>query len=263
MFKSIVLAFSFLTQIPLKISEVKERELIFALSFFPLVGLFEGLWLNLVAYINCFFLSPELNSLLCIIALTLVRGIFHWDGFSDTVDALCIKSCGDYVKDVEKRLQVMKDSTVGVGGVVALIINFLLRFILLKEVIINSFFPFVLILSSVLSKGLIVPIIYLSKPAKKEGIGAFLISFVTFREVLLALTFTFLIILVCVFLFSLSYHQVFFLIFSIFLIFLLGFWIKKFLEKRFLGLTGDNFGALMEFFEISFLFFWGTLWLKL
>lgn len=263
MLKSLALAFSFLTQIPLNFSKVKERELILALGFFPLVGFFEGLWLSLVAYINYFFFSPELNSLFCILVLILIRGIFHFDGFSDTADALFVKSCGDYVRDVEKRLKVMKDSTIGVGGVLALVINLLLRFVLVKELIIRKLFFPAFVLSSVFSKGLIVPIIYLSKPARKEGLGAFLISSITFREVLLALGFTLLVTLICIFFLSLDLFKLFVFFSFIVLVFLLALSIKKFFEKKFSGLTGDNLGALMEFFEISFLFFWGSLWPKL
>lgn len=263
MFKSLALAFSFLTQIPLKFSEVKEKQLIQALSFFPLVGLFEGLLLSLVAHLSNFFFSLELTSLFCILTLLLVRGIFHLDGFSDTADALWIKSSGNYAQDVEKRLKIMKESTVGVGGVIALVLNIFLRFVLIKEILQKEFIFWAFILSSTFSKGLIVPIIYFSKPARKEGLGAFLITSITLKEVLMALFFTFSIFLIwCFFYLSLSFKLVYFFVY-LGLIILTAFLIKRFFEKRFSGLTGDNLGALMEFLEIGFLFFWGALWLRL
>lgn len=263
MFKSIFLAFSFLTQVPLKTSEVKEKEVIQSLGFFPLVGLGEGFLLGLVALIGKFFFSLEITSFFCILVFILVRGVFHLDGLSDTVDALFVKSSGEPVKDREKRLKIMKDSTIGVGGGVALILNLLLRFILIKEILQKGFLFSSFILSSTLSKGLIVPVIYFSKPARSEGLGAFLITSITFREVFLALLFTLLIVLSGIYFTFSTVLEVIYFLFYLVLILFLSFLIKRLFEKRFLGLTGDNLGALMEFFELSFLFFWGEVWLRL
>ncbi|MCS7279587.1 MAG: adenosylcobinamide-GDP ribazoletransferase [Thermodesulfobacteriaceae bacterium] len=263
MFKNIALAFSFLTQIPFKFSEVKESQLIQALGYFPLVGVFEGLLLSLVAYLSSLFLSLELGSLFCILILLLIRGIFHLDGFSDTADALWVKSSGDYTKDVEKRLKIMKESTVGVGGVVALVLNLFFRFILIKEILQKELFWGAFVLSATFSKGFIVPIIYLSKPAKKEGIGALLITSITLKEVFWALFFTSLVFLIWVFFNFSPFLKLIYLLIYWGWLFFLALLIKRFFEKRFSGLTGDNLGALMEFLEIGFLLFWGVLWLKL
>ena len=260
--KSLFLAFSFLTKIPVKVEKITERDLGKAIAYFPVVGAFEGFFCSLSIFIFLKHLSFELLALLSLLVLFLIRGIFHLDGLSDTFDALSIKNSGERKKDIEKRLKIMKDSTVGVGGVYAIIMDLLLKFILIKEIIQYSNFFIALILTYSFSRWAIIPVIYLSKPAKNSGLGYLLIKNISLKEIILSFFLIFLIWLIVFWNFYRDFKIFGFLI-LVFALILLGFLFKKIFERLFDGITGDNLGALVEIFEILLLIFWRVLWQRL
>ena len=99
--------------------------------------------------------------------------------WADTFDALAVKSSGDLANDKKKRLTVMKDSSTGAIGVVAIVMVILLKFVLLKNVLsfpvpltaflIVSFMP-------VFSKWIMVPAMHHGTSARNEGLGRLLIG---------------------------------------------------------------------------------------
>ncbi len=255
MLKPLLLAFSFLTRIPVRTGEITERDLGRSITYFPLVGAFEGFFCSLSIFLLFKYLSSEILALLSLLVLFLIRGIFHLDGLSDTFDALCIKSSGNREKDIEKRLRIMKDSTVGVGGVWAVTMDLLIKFTLIKEIIEHGNFFMALILTYAFSRWAIIPVMYLGKPAKTSGLGYLLIKNLSLKEVVFSFFLIFLLwITVCWEFYKDLKILYFFLI--ILALFLIGFLFKKIFEKLFAGLTGDNLGALVEIFEILLLIFW-------
>lgn len=66
-------------------------------------------------------LDPLLGSALVLTALVIASGAFHEDGLADTADGLF----GGH--DAERRLEIMKDSRIGVFAGCALLLSFLLR----------------------------------------------------------------------------------------------------------------------------------------
>lgn len=114
-FYSCLIAVSMYSRLPVPQVQWTEERMRRVMSFFPVVGLIEGIlfggWLFLSQ--NCFGFS-RMTSVLWGAAIPLmVTGGIHMDGFMDTMDALC--SWGDR----EKKLQILKDPHLGAFAVIA------------------------------------------------------------------------------------------------------------------------------------------------
>jgi adenosylcobinamide-GDP ribazoletransferase len=256
----LLLAFQFLTIIPISIKgSVSEKEVAQSALCFPIVGLFQGILASLSSALFLSLFPPDVASLLVIIVLIFSNGGFHLDGLADTFDALAMKSSGDETKDREKRLTVMKDSTTGAIGVVAIVLVVLLKFLLVMEVAVNL--PLLagctlLFLLPFFSKLAMNIAIYHSKSARQDGLGKIFIDNASMGAVLLSFLLTtalcavaarFTLIDLC--------GTGIFLFFAVFLavLYLFCLMATKVFAVKFGGLTGDTFGALSEFAEILFL----------
>lgn len=113
------LAFSFLTILPIAVSGVDEEEIDLSSCVwaFPLVGVSLGLLAGLVYYF-CWIigLSSLLAALASISALVLFTGGLHEDGLADLADGF------GGGRDSEHALTIMRDSTLGTYGTLALIL---------------------------------------------------------------------------------------------------------------------------------------------
>lgn len=111
--KSMVIAFSIYSKIPVPQFEWKEEDMKYMLCFFPWVGAVAG---------GCFYLWNELCQRLevgslCRVMLgaaipLVITGGFHVDGFMDTMDAF--HSYGSR----ERKLEILKDSHIGAFAVI-------------------------------------------------------------------------------------------------------------------------------------------------
>ncbi|MBN2254083.1 MAG: adenosylcobinamide-GDP ribazoletransferase [Deltaproteobacteria bacterium] len=99
-----------------------------SMAFFPLVGLVIGLILVAVRFAASLIFPPAIADVFVIIALVVVTGGLHLDGFADTVDGLA----GG--KDRERVLAIMKDSRIGSFAVIGLILILLVKVVALTEV---------------------------------------------------------------------------------------------------------------------------------
>ncbi len=250
--KKLFIAFSFLTLLPVSLKDITVDDIKNSVIFFPWVGAFEGLASFLAVFICKNFLPVEFLALLVLIVIFLIRGIFHLDGLSDTFDALFYKSSGNEDFDRKKRLTIMKDSTVGVGGVCAIFMDLLFKFTLLKFIFINFFYFWHLIFTFSFSRWALLPLMYHGKPAKKEGLGAIFVGNLSFKHILLGSILPFSLLTFYIF----KTKKLIFLFFPVFL-YLTSFFINRVCIKKFGGITGDNLGATVEISEIIGLFFWG------
>src|SRR5512145_2349943 len=173
--KDVAVAFQFLTIIPIQTKSVSsEKEVYSSVSYFPLVGATQGLFLTLSAYVLLKIMPADITAVIALSFYAMITGGFHQDGLSDTFDALSIKSCGNGEIDREKRLRVMKDSTVGPIGVMVIVFSLLLKYLLLKEILgINNCMKgyFLFFLMPVFSKWAIVITMYHARSARTDGIG--------------------------------------------------------------------------------------------
>src|SRR4030042_97427 len=255
--KQILLAFQFLTIIPLRVKgDISEEEMSQSAAFFPFVGVFQGLLAVLSALLLSKVFPSEIVSGLIILVLIISNGGFHIDGVADTFDALSVKSSGNETTYKEKRLSVMKDSSTGAIGVVAIVISILLKFLFINSILLTStlFTAYgLLFLMPVFSKWAMNTAIFHGISARQNGLGKIFIDSTGAREFLLATA-----AVVCSMVgalsfmrFSSSYLQ--FLLLSLFILYVISFSATRFFNKKFSGLTGDTLGAISEITEIIFL----------
>lgn len=242
-------AVSFLTIIPLKSRQVDIEKIRKSVIFFPFVGIFEGIVCIVLANFLIQFFSSNLVSVFCLFSLFLIRGIFHIDGVSDTADALFFKGTGDNKKDIEKRLEIMKDSTVGTAGVVAIVLDVFFKFVLVKELIDYDKFLMPFLLTFCLSRWILIPLMYHGKPAKQTGLGALFVGKIGIKELFLGSILP----LGLIGYFTIKEKLIFLPVLIVFLYFI-AIVLKQVFEKKFNGLTGDHLGATVEISEVILLF---------
>ena len=126
---SILLAFQFLTILPFKVKRFNADALAWAAVFFPIVGLALGLILAGVNYLLVSYGFNDIASnIVLVILLVILTGGLHLDGLSDTSDALFSG------KPKDEMLAIMRDSHVGVMGVLAIISVLLLKVAFLSAI---------------------------------------------------------------------------------------------------------------------------------
>lgn len=237
---SFLMAFSMYSTVPVKFKNFDEKNMRYAMAFFPFIGIFECI------LIYIWFLLWEMtktNSLIFAAVLILidflVTGGIHLDGFSDTSDAIFSR------RDKETRIKILKDPHCGAFAVISLCICLILKTAAAMEVNKKIIILFIscLVLSRILSA---VSVIfckisshsYLAKSFNKDaakGTGAALIIECIIFSVLLLYFFG----LPALILLGLA---------------LILFFICRVLEnKLFGGLSGDTAG----FFQVSM----ETLWM--
>lgn len=237
--KSFLLALQFLTIVPLKIKDVNEKKIAGAMVFFPLVGLILGLALagiNALLFILNF--PPLAVNIILVVALVAITGGMHMDGLSDTIDAFLSG------KPRDEMLAIMRDSHIGVMGVLSIASVMLLKVGLLISVA-APLKTTALILACVLSRWSSVLAMFLFPYARKDGKARIFIEGMNLK------------------IFALSSITVLVFAFAIWrakgLVTLLiaagcAYLIGKFSSRKIGGITGDTLGAAIELTEIITLF---------
>lgn len=111
--ESLMIALSTYSIIPMPNFEWNEKNMRYAICFFPVVGFFCGVIIGVFAGIGA-----VLNSSNFFVALTLtcipllITGGIHMDGFIDTVDALSSH------QSIEKKLEILSDPHIGAFAVI-------------------------------------------------------------------------------------------------------------------------------------------------
>lgn len=127
--KSICVAFSMYSKIPMPRVEWNEKNMKYAMCFFPLVGAVIGGLMLLVRFLcGRFGFSTSVYAVVMTALPVLVSGGIHTDGFIDTVDAL--SSYGDK----EKKLEILKDPHTGAFAIIGAIMYYLLFFGFMTEI---------------------------------------------------------------------------------------------------------------------------------
>jgi len=110
--KNLIAAIQFITILPMgKHGKFHPEKMI---SFFPVVGILLGLMVALLDQIVLQLWSKPVASLLDVLFLIIITGAFHLDGLGDTADGLYGR------RTKEKALSIMKDSRIGVMGMIAI-----------------------------------------------------------------------------------------------------------------------------------------------
>lgn len=231
-----MVALQFLTSIPVPIKrEIKLEEYGRSVAYFPLVGLVLGLILVGLDFLLRLLLPLTLVNALLIVALILLTGALHLDGFLDTCDGIFA------FRSPEARLEIMKDSRVGSFGVVGAIALLLLKFAALQSLPLGLR-PVALLLMPILARWAIVYAAVVFPYGRPGSSLGSLYKEHAGRGALIIATLTTIILAAAAF-------QV------AGLAILVAVWILTWLGSRYImaripGLTGDTYGAVGETMEV-------------
>ncbi len=240
-------ALQFLTVIPIpRRREVSAEEVGASQGYFPLVGLLLGAILAGIDWLLSLILFTSIVNAVIIIALVLLTGALHIDGFIDTCDALFGR------RTPEEKWQVMSDSRVGSFGVVGAFCLLLLAYVSLGGVS-ESYKMVALILMPALSRWSIVYAIFAFPYAKPEGLGKTFKEQANWRKLALATSLVLASTLGLLLIKGLA--LIFVGLALIFMVWLVAAALGLFLQRKFAGLTGDSYGAINEVAQVFILIF--------
>jgi adenosylcobinamide-GDP ribazoletransferase len=236
---SFLAALQFLTSIPVPLKrELSPAQLGRATAYFPLVGVIIGLILAVLNWLLYYILPPSVINALLIVALVIITGALHLDGFADTCDGIAGH------KTVEERWRVMHDSRTGAFGVVGVVLLLLTKYVSLNNVP-PHLITAVLIFMPVVSRGAMVYAIFVYPYARPEGLGTVYKKNTRWPQFTIATIITF------------AAAGTLFPLFSFMgLILIFGVWIVStllatYFKYKFAGLTGDTYGAINEIAEVT------------
>lgn len=114
--KSIAVAFSMYSRIPMPSFKWNTDDMKYQLIFFPWIGAIIGGAIYLWNYICGYYWIDTLPEILFIVAIPiLITGGLHVDGFMDTCDAL------HSYQERERKLEILKDPHIGAFSVICLV----------------------------------------------------------------------------------------------------------------------------------------------
>jgi len=238
--KSFIAAVRFITILPIgRAGTYEPRGMI---PYFPLVGLLLGGFVSVFDRLILNLWSQPVASLLDVILLVCLTGALHLDGLGDTADGLY----GNRPR--ERALEIMKDSRIGVMGLLAIVCGLAVKWAGITELGAHRHLLLVII-PAYARGGMVFAIRFLDYVRPKDGIGRDLfdepLKISDFLGILIPVGLSILIGWKAVIL------NVCFVIATIAII---GFY-----KKRIGGVTGDMLGATTEILE-PFLFLMASVW---
>lgn len=265
--KGFLLLLSFMTRIPMPKIEYDEEKLGKSMKYFPVVGIIVGFILLFFCIIFNFILknisySAVLPLMIIVVILTdlITTGALHLDGLADTFDGIFS------YRSKHKILEIMKDSRLGSNGALALILYFLLKFILLFSLTIESregaiyaimTYPVVARFCSVVSCA--------SSPyARGSGMGKTFVDNTKTCGLIVATVITFLYTIGMIFMpfllftnyslpIQLIMKSILIIVIIVALSALFAYAFSKLIERKIGGITGDTLGALLEISSLLYI----------
>ncbi|MEG3171551.1 adenosylcobinamide-GDP ribazoletransferase [Sphingomonas sp. ZB1N12] len=126
--KRLIVAFGFLTRLPMPRVEVTSADFAAAIRFYPIVGLVIGLIVAAAGWLGA-LVDPWMGACAALLTWIAVTGALHLDGLADLADGL-----GAAHGDRTRLLAVMADPHIGSFGVVAIVCQMLAKLMLLHAV---------------------------------------------------------------------------------------------------------------------------------
>ncbi len=126
--KRLIVAFGFLTRLPMPRVDVQAEDFAAAIRFYPIVGLAIGLPVVAAGWLGT-LVHPWTGACAALLAWIAVTGALHLDGLADLADGL-----GAAHGDRTRLLAVMADPHIGSFGVVAIVSQMLAKLVLLHAV---------------------------------------------------------------------------------------------------------------------------------
>ncbi len=142
MINGFILAIQFLTRIPInKQVKFNKKNIKNSLMFYPIVGLFIGI-LTCIPFIVIPFTEFRISAILAILIYFWITGGLHADGLADTLDGFLGGN------SAEKTQEIMKDSRLGMFGVMGIVLLILAKYSLYISVSIYPVFIVIAITNS-------------------------------------------------------------------------------------------------------------------
>lgn len=238
--KSIVIAFSIYSKIPVPQFEWKEEDMKYMLCFFPWVGIVVGIvvyaWCQMV---TIFEIGDLCRTLIAVAIPLIITGGFHVDGFMDTCDAFYS------YQSKEKKLQILKDSHIGAFAVIMLVLYGLLYVGAFSEIKDNRLVAIVCA-GYVLARALSGISVVSFGTAKKDGL-VYLFASHAHRKVVKAVLYAQAIICICLMIVIAFWKG---LLVAIVAILILGYYYLR-CKKELGGITGDTAGYFVLICELG------------
>ncbi len=228
----LLMALQFLTIFPLKLpGEAEESDFGKSTSFFPLVGLAQGLVLLIAYKVLSLVLPGVVVDAFILLFLILLNGGLHIDGFCDTIDGF------GGSRERSETLRIMKDSNVGAFAVTGVALLFLLKYAGLTSIPVDHKSGIIVSLP-VFSLWSMVLLMRLHDYAREEGgTGQSFTQHTGSRELITATIITLIVTLPAMGIYAL-------LVFL--LVFLATLLMGEYSKYRLGGVTGDVLGAAKE-----------------
>jgi adenosylcobinamide-GDP ribazoletransferase len=229
-------ALRFLTILPVPLGREADSERVGrSLLYFPLIGLLLGLLMAGLDWALERVLPVSVSSGILLVFLVLITGATHLDGFIDTCDGMVAG------KTPQQRWEIMRDSRVGAFGVVGACCLLLLMYVSLANLP-ETPRTWALVLVPVLGRWAVVCAIWAFRYAKPEGLGRVFKDQATWWMVALA---TVVALAVSVATLRLTGLAVMFGVGTVSLLLCVIF------KRKFAGLTGDTYGAVIVMGELT------------
>ena len=235
-------ALKFLTVLPAPFRRKADTETLgSSLTYFPLVGLMLGVILLGLNYGLTLILPPSVVTALVIIALAVLTGAHHLDGFMDACDGMVAG------KSREEKLSIMSDSKVGAFGIAGIFLLLLLKYVSLSSA------PVVpaLLLMPTLSRWTMVCAIFTFPYAKTSGMGLAFKKGANRRRFMMSTLITLVIAAAVLQWWALVLMAA---------LWLISLGIARYFRYRLGGLTGDIYGAINEISEVLVLLIVIIIW---
>ena len=266
--KGFLLLLSFMTRIPMPKIEYDEEKLGKSMKYFPVVGIIVGLILLFFCIVFTFIFknltySAVLPLMIIVVILTdlITTGALHLDGLADTFDGIFS------YRSKHKMLEIMKDSRLGSNGALALILYFLLKFVLLFSLTIESREAaiYVIMTYPVVARFCSVVSCASSPYARGSGMGKTFVDNTKTCGLVVATVITLLYTVGMVFIpfifftnYSLSIQfiiqTILVILVIVALLALFAYAFSKLIERKIGGITGDILGALLEISSLVYIF---------
>jgi adenosylcobinamide-GDP ribazoletransferase len=208
-----------------------------AITGFPLVGAAFGIILVGSFWLAKLILPVPVAAVIVIAVWITLSGGLHLDGLADSVDGWFGGS------NTQEKLKIMDDSSIGSFGVMAIILDVLLKYVATVSLAIHIW-P-ALFLTPLLGRFAVAYASTIGVPAKSHGLGKAVIEASGYRQLLLATTLT------------IVAGVAAFPTFKLMILLVAG-WLAtqivvSFSLKQIGGLTGDILGAIIELVELTVL----------
>jgi adenosylcobinamide-GDP ribazoletransferase len=234
MVKALILGLQFLTRLPVNICvDYDRKNLTKSTFYFPFIGMLIGSIAAIVYYVFS-FINKDIAAICTVLSLVVTTGGLHMDGLSDTADGFFSS------RPKEKILDIMKDSRVGAFGVIAIVMDLLFKYVVIKSMDTNRAMVY-LILSSGISRTMVAMFFSFGESPRKGGMGDMLINKDSKKYFIVS---AIMFILIGTFMAKYNFLIVLLIVIAFSLLFM------RYSYKVIGGVTGDVFGANAELCEI-------------